>query len=462
LWGGATGNIFKYYSISDLIISGYRIDDGQEAVINPAYFKDKIVIIGGTAHGLGDFKPVAINSDEPYPGMEIHATVLSNLLKKHFIIPVNSLITILTILIVVLVTSLILIYSKKLIYSLPVFLLFFGVITYLNIFIYGRYGYYLDFIHVELSMIISLLVSSIILYINEGKQKNEIRKVFTRYMSPLVIEEILKNPDKIELGGSEIFATVFFSDIKDFTSISEKYSPSELVKYLNEYFHHLSSIILKHKAMLDKYIGDAIMAVFGAPIYQETHAIAACRASLEIQNSLEILEQKNISENKPVFVTRIGLNSGTMIVGNIGTANRLDYTAIGDAVNTASRLESLNKIYGTKIIISESTYDLVKEVFEVRELDLIAVKGKNIPIKIYELLGERGKVDKLKLQFRYEFEKGLKLYYDKKWQEALIIFKKLEENTSNLSAKLYINRCNEFILHPPDNDWKGVYVSKIK
>ena len=459
--GGITGNVFKYYPISKLIISGYRISSGEDPVISPSLFKNKIVIVGGTAHGLGDFKPVAINSKEPFPGMEIHATVLSNLINKHFIVPAPNYINLLIILFLVIVVPSILIFLKKVYYSLPIFIVFMGIITYLNIFIYGRFGYYLDFIHAELTMLFGFLITAMVLYIIEGKQKNEIRKTFNRYMSPQVIDEILKNPDSIELGGREVFATVFFSDIKEFTNISERYSPAELVQHLNEYFSNASSIILEHKAMLDKYIGDAIMAVFGAPIYQETHAIAGCRAALKIQRQLDML-YKNVSEDKPVFITRMGLNSGKMIVGNIGTTSRLDYTAIGDAVNTASRMEGLNKIYGTRIIISESTFDLVKNEFEARELDLIAVKGKNITIRIYELLGEKGEVESSILQFKNYFENGLKKYQEKKWNEALVIFKNLNENEKDLSVELYIERCQEFILNPPDINWNGVFYAKIK
>ena len=459
--GGVTGNVFKYYPISDLIISGYRLSGGEEPVIDPKIFKDKIVIIGGTAHGLGDFKSVAINSNEPYPGMEIHATVISNLLNKHYIYKASEYINLLIILLISLIIPAILIFLKKIYYSLSVFALFAGLITYLNIYIYGKYGYYIDFIYPELAMIFGFLITAVVLYVVEGKQKNELRKTFNRYMSPLVIDEILKNPDSIELGGREIFATVFFSDIKDFTNISERYSPTDLVMHLNEYFSNASSIILEHRAMLDKYIGDAIMAVFGAPIYQENHAIAGCRAALKIQKQLDIL-YSNLKKDQPVFITRMGLNSGKMIVGNIGTTSRLDYTAIGDAVNTASRMEGLNKIYGTRIIISESTYELVKEEFETRELDLIAVKGKNIPIKIYELVGERGDVDDRQLLFSHNFEKGLKLYKNREWKQALELLKELSVDRNDLSVDLYKQRCQEFILNPPKENWDGVFYAKIK
>ncbi|HPN38656.1 MAG TPA: adenylate/guanylate cyclase domain-containing protein [Melioribacteraceae bacterium] len=459
--GGVTGNIFNYYSIKDLIISGYRLSQNEETVINPNIFKDKIVFVGGTAHGLGDFKSVAINSEEPYPGMEIHATLLSNLLNRHFITSASFLINLLFLLFVCLTIPATLIFIKKVYISLPIYILLGCFITYVNIYIYAKHGYYLNFVYPELAIILGFLITALVLYISEGKQKNEIRKTFNRYMSPMVIEEILRNPDSIELGGREVFATVFFSDIKEFTNISERYTPSELVKHLNEYFSNASSIILEQKAMLDKYIGDAIMAVFGAPVYQENHAIAACKAALKIQNQLDIL-YSNVSENKPKFITRMGLNSGKMIIGNIGTSSRLDYTAIGDAVNTASRMEGLNKIYGTRIIISESTYELVKDLFEVRKLDLIAVKGKSIPIKIYELICESGMISKEEETFRDRFEYGLNLYQNKNFEKALLVFNELSLDKNNLSVNLYIDRCKEFIKNPPNNNWDGVFYAKIK
>ena len=461
--GGNTGNVFKYYPISKLIISGYKIEQGVEPEISPSLFKNKVVIIGGTAHGLLDYKPVGIKSDEPYPGMEIHATVLSNLLKKDFIVLNSNFVKIMVLLILSILVPFLFFSIKKIWLSIPI--IFVLVLFYFwgSIYIYGKFNYLLSLIVPELTLFFGFLISSVISYMVEGKQKKEIRKTFNRYMSPQVIDEILKNPDDIGLGGKEIEATVFFSDIKDFTSISEKYPPAELVSYLNEYFSQASDIILEHSAMLDKYIGDAIMAIFGAPIYRPDHALAGCLAALQIQEKLNELNAESLKTGKPCFITRIGLNTGKMIVGNIGTSARLDYTAIGDTVNTSSRLEGMNKQYNTRIIISESTYAMVKENVEVRELDFMTVKGKYIPIRIYELLGEKNKTSQIKMDKKNTFEDGLVLYRNRKWTEAINKFEEiLKLDNEDLASELYIQRCNIFINDEPPVDWDGVFHAKTK
>jgi len=461
--GGITGKVFKYYPITDLIVSGYKVTQGLEPVISPNYFKNKIVIIGGTAHGLFDYKPVAISSSEPYPGMEIHATILSNLIKHDYLIQVSSVINYLIVIIFALLVPLIFFRIKRIWVSIPIIVFVIGFYAFINVFLFGKFNYVLSFVLPELTLFFGFLISSIISYMVEGRQKKEIRKTFNRYMSPQVIDEIMKNPDEIELGGREIEATVFFSDIKDFTSISEKYPPIELVSYLNEYFSKASDIILDYKAMLDKYIGDAIMAIFGAPLYQKDHALSACLSALRIQKVLTEVYGNAKAEGKPEFITRIGLNTGRMIVGNIGTSARLDYTAIGDTVNTASRLEGMNKLYDTRIIISENTYAEVKDFVEVRELDFMTVKGKNIPLRIYELLGEKDKVSEIKMKKKRIFEEALQLYRNKDWDNAITKFNTIFEIEENdLSAQLYIQRCEAFKLEPPPENWDGVFHAKTK
>ncbi len=461
--GGNTGKVFKYYPISKLIVSGYKIEQGVEPEISPSLFKNKIVIVGGTAHGLLDYKPVGIKSSEPYPGMEIHATVLSNLFKKDFIVINSDIVKIIVLLILSFIVPFSFFKIKKIWLSIPIIFVLVLIYFWGSIYIYGEYNYLLNLVVPELTLFFGFLISSVISYMVEGKQKKEIRKTFNRYMSPQVIDEILKNPDDIGLGGKEIEATVFFSDIKDFTSISEKYPPAELVSYLNEYFSQASDIILEHKAMLDKYIGDAIMAIFGAPIYRPDHALAGCLAALQIQEKLNILNEESVKTGKPCFITRIGLNTGKMIVGNIGTSARLDYTAIGDTVNTSSRLEGMNKQYNTRIIISESTFAMVKDYVEVRELDFMTVKGKYIPIRIYELLGEKNKTSNLKMEKKSIFEEGLVLYRNKKWIDAIKKFDEvLKLDIDDLASELYKQRCEIFINDEPPADWDGVFHAKTK
>jgi adenylate cyclase len=212
---------------------------------------------------------------------------------------------------------------------------------------------------------------------------------FSKYVSKDVVEEILRNENAIELRGQKLFMSVYFSDIRGFTEFSEKMDPLELSELLNKYFTPMSAIITKHQGTIDKYIGDAVMAMFGAPINYPDHATQACRAALQCVQALENINRDFQARGWPRIDIGIGINSGYMNAGNIGSETIQNYTVIGDSVNLASRLESLNKEYHTHIIISEYTYEIVKAHFECRELDTVNVKGKKEPVRIYELLNDK-------------------------------------------------------------------------
>jgi adenylate cyclase len=222
--------------------------------------------------------------------------------------------------------------------------------------------------------------------VNEQQEKKHIRQTFSKFVSKSVVDELLKDPSKIKLGGDKKILTVLFSDIRGFTSISERLTPEELVEHLNIYLQSMTDIIIKYFGTLDKYIGDAVMAFWGAPIEMEDHALNACKASIEMMEALKVMNKKWESENKPILEIGIGINTGDMIVGNMGSAARMDYTLMGDNVNLGSRLEGTTKFYRIGIIISEFTYQYVKDDIIARELDLIRVKGKALPVKIYELM----------------------------------------------------------------------------
>jgi len=222
--------------------------------------------------------------------------------------------------------------------------------------------------------------------LSEQKEKRYIRQTFSKFVSKSVVDELLKHPEKIKLGGDKKILTVLFSDIRGFTSISEKLTPEQLVVHLNEYLQAMTDIVIKYNGTLDKYVGDEIMAFWGAPIPQENHAYLACKAALEMMAVLDRMNVDWIAKGKDALNIGIGLNTGDMVVGNMGSNSRMDYTLMGDNVNLGARLEGTNKVYGTGVIISEFTYEHVKDQVIVRELDLIKVKGKHLPVKIYELV----------------------------------------------------------------------------
>jgi adenylate cyclase len=461
--GGPDG-VFRYFSAHSLIVSAVKMRNGRAPDVALALFKGKHVIVGGSAAGLWDLKPTPFTSIQQYPGMEIQATILSNLLNSHFISESADWLTMLLTFAGALVIGLLFFRIRRVVAASALVVLFIAAFLSLAFLLFRIGPYWVDVVRPISAMMATFVLAATVSYAVEGRQKRQLRKAFNRYMSPIVVSEILENVDEIELGGKAIEATVFFSDIKNFTTISERLAPRDLVAYLNEYFSLTCDLILKHEAMLDKYIGDAIMAIFGAPIPRPDHARVACLTALEIQAALaREFKDPNRDPRKPIFETRIGLHSGSMIVGNIGSNDRLDYTAIGDTVNVASRLEGTNKMFGSHIIISETTYDQTRDAIEARPLDFIRVKGKTQPIRIFELLAKRGELPETGLKMVRAFEEGVELYRTRKFRGALALFQEIQKTApDDVPSALYIKRCTDLAAQDLPAEWDGVYVMTTK
>lgn len=287
--------------------------------------------------------------------------------------------------------------------------------------------------------------------------------MFTHFVPKNLVKKMVQRNKPLKIGGMEKKLTLFFSDIADFTTISEKYSPDLLATHLSEYFEELTGILTKNDATIDKYIGDAIMAFWGAPTPDKNHYVKACRSALYITYHLHHLNKKWAEEKKNPLNTRIGLHYGDVIVGNIGSSDRMNYTVIGDNVNLAARLEGLNKLYDTNILISEDLYDVVKKHMITRVVDMVAVKGKEKSVKIYELLGEKKGdpiliPDQNTIDFANDFNKAFDFYINRNWKESLDIFKDLKHRFGDRKdINLYIKRCQTLLKFPPDKDWNGVF-----
>jgi len=295
------------------------------------------------------------------------------------------------------------------------------------------------------------------------KERDFIKSTFERYVSPAVATEIINNPDMLNLGGERKTLTIFFTDIGNFTNLSEKLSPEEVVTRLNEYFHGMNDAIMESNGTIDKFQGDCIMAFWGAPIDQENHAILACQAAIKCLRFLNKLEREWVAGGLPPRTYRFGLNTGEVVVGNIGSSTRFEYTIIGDDVNLASRLEGANKNYGTQIMITESTYSLIRKVFLARELDIIRVVGKRKPIKVYELVGEKSEIDEEKTRIIKLFEVGILAYRSRQWDAAISSFEHvLQLSPGDKPAEVYIQRCREYQQEAPAEDWNGVYTLSTK
>jgi adenylate cyclase len=461
---GGPGGVFRHYSVHSLIISGQKISAGLPPDVDPALFKGKHVIVGGSAPGLWDLKPTPFTSLEAYPGAEIQATILSNLLRGHYIRVLPPWVGHLLSLLLAAGVGLTLGRGKRVAISSLAAIGLTIAFACLALVVFHVWFRWIPVVEQELAAVATFAIASAGSYALEGQQKRHIRKAFTRYLSPHVVAEILENPDQIDFGGKLVEATVFFSDIKDFTTVAESLSPKELVTFLNDYFSLASDLILKHEGMLDKYIGDAIMAIFGAPVTHADHARQACLAALEIQNILQAYRQRpERPEGEPDFVTRVGLHTGSMIVGNIGSRNHLDYTAIGDTVNLASRLEGVNKYFGTHIILSQTTREAAGDDIAARPLDFIRVKGKKEPIRIYELVGQRPQLSQEQLDTVEMFSSALATYRSREFVQARRRFEEiLRLNAEDVAAQVYIRRCRELEEQPPAEDWDGVYTMTSK
>ena len=341
-----------------------------------------------------------------------------------------------------------------------------NALFFLIIALYVAFGFYMYVYHgiafsMSYSLIACFLTTGIInlyLFMMERKQKGFIKGAFSQYLSPTVIDQIVENPDMLQLGGEKREMTPFFSDIQGFSTISEGLTPEELVQLLNEYLTAMCDIVSSYHGTIDKFEGDAIIAFWGAPLELPDHATIACHAAIDMQKKNEEMRKTLREQNRPMLYTRIGMSSGSVVVGNMGSADRMDYTMMGDVVNLAARLEGVNKFYQTFTMISQSTYELTKDDIDTRQLDVIRVVGKKEPISVYEVLERKNQTSSEKSGVVEKFLKALKLYEERNFADASKEFEKvLAIDPDDGPSLTYVKRCGVFLETPPEKDWDGVY-----
>jgi len=447
------GGVGTYRSISmaDVIQSQLQLEEGLEPQIDPAFFRDKIVLVGFSAPGLMDLRPTPFSS--VYPGVEVHATVIDNLLTGDLIAPAPGWLTTMMILLVALLTSAAVTVPRRLGWMAMGILACLLLPIGLSVLAF-RTGLWLILIAPLAGAVITFAIGSVLNYALEGRQKRFVKKVFQHYLSHQVIEQILKDPDRLKLGGQRRQMSVFFSDVAGFTSVAESLSPEDLTELLNRYLSEMTAVIFTHGGTVDKYIGDAIVAFWNAPLDQPDHATRACHAALDCQKRLVELRDQMRQQSGHELHMRIGLNTGPMVVGNMGSSDRFDYSILGDAVNLGARLEGACKQYGIWILMGEGTYAEVKDHVEVREIDRIRVVGKREPVRIYELLARGGQLSAERRKQLTRFQEGLQLYRERKWTTAIGIFKDLPDDSV---ARIYVERCEQYQVSPPPEDWDGVW-----
>lgn len=445
---------FHHYSITDIL--NRRFPEGT--------FADKIVLVGGTAIGLGDMRNTPFSSTGEYAGVEVQANVVDNILTRSFLHKTtwSGIYDIFTIIILALLMGIVLprLHAVKgILFSIALFALHILISGWF----FNQFGFLVNIVYPLLTIVALYTSLTLFYYITEERERKKIRGAFSYYVSSSVVNEMLKSPERLKLGGDKKDLSVLFSDIRGFTTISEGLAPEDLVHVLNEYLTVMTDIVFKYDGTLDKYIGDALMAVYGAPLDQPDHPSRACRSALDMIDALKDLNGKWAKEGKKPLNIGIGINTGLMMVGNMGSDQRFDYTVMGDAVNLCSRLEGANKAYRTNILISDSTYKRVRDEFECMELDSVRVKGRHLPIIIYQLMGEKGYVPKESMEVMQYFHHGLQLYKEQKWDKAIEMFQKVfHMDNSVYPAKIYIHRATELRSHPPGPDWDGVFEMDTK
>jgi len=460
-------------------------DDTLTGLLYSNIFKNKVVLIGSVEPEDKDLFPVSIEPEEEGSisgnlmyGVEVHANVVQMVLDKNFLMRGSPYSKILIIFILLLVSLNLFekIRSIRFKFSLFAEVINFLILVLLILLIYEFYFYlFVKFNLVRMfippisAVIVAYTASTVSNYLKERKQKMMIKGMFSQYLNPQLVNELIENPEKLKLGGIRKEMTVLFSDLANFTTISEKIDPETLVELLNHYFDEMTEIIFETKGTLDKFEGDAIMAFWNAPIEDPQHHFNSVLCALRMKKKVNELKSNWKSIIGQDFKIRIGINSGEMIVGNMGGKKKFDYTVMGDNVNLASRLESINKIYGTDIIISENVYNKISDKVIAREIDLILVKGKTIPVRIYELIDLKdgllfsSNAHKELLKLIEYFEEGLNLYRERMFNRAIEEFEKvLLINPDDFPARVFIDRCFEFLNSPPPDDWNGVFESKVK
>ena len=468
------GELDRYipYRAMDILQSAEALKNGKEPLLTPDNFKDRYVFFGFYAQGLFDIFSTPISS--LYPGMGCHITMLDNLLMEDFIRESPMWLNLLFLLLAVTVIVFLTMFLHRISLSLSGMVIIIAAVIIGSFAAYQWGGVWVPMVTYLAGIFAAFVTVTLYNFATEGSQKRFIKSAFSQYLSPKVIEQIIADPSQLKLGGEKREMTAIFTDVRSFSTISEALGdPAKLVELLNFYLTRMSNLVLDNQGTIDKYEGDAIIAFFGAPIHMDNHASLACRAAVNMKKAereinrdalaqglvtakvMEALASKKIIKSAddpfPLF-TRLGINTGDMVVGNMGTPNKMDYTIMGNAVNLAARLEGVNKQYDTGgILISEYTRAHIGNEFVLRPLSRVRVVGINTPLRLYELLDIASEAPSELTAMVKSWEQGFSLYEKRDFLSAQNIFQEIcQKNGEDMAAKKYLDRCTKYIASPPD------------
>ncbi len=456
---------FQTYSISGVLLSMYKIQKGEmeDLPVEPNEFKDKVVFVGASAAGVEDLKNTPMGS--AIPGVFLHASIFGNIRTGDFLVFKGQLINFIFLFLILIAAACAICFIRRTVFqiTLPVALLI-GYIG-LALFLFQS-NIVVNIIIPSLSVAMIYFSSFAFIGIAEGKEKRKMKNILGQYVSPAMLTAVLEKSHeeylKAEVGTRETL-TIFFSDIRGFTSITEQYEVEKVVELLNSYLSLMVNIIFENQGTLDKFIGDAIVAFWGAPVRLTDHHYKAVIAAIQMKKKLQQFNLDKQKNNLPAFDIGIGIHTGEVILGNIGSSKKLDYTIIGDSVNLTSRIEGLTKTYRCRIIISQETYIHVKESICCRMLDNVMVKGKKKPIVIYEAIDEKQFVDETLLKMIQLTEKAFQEYCRRKFESSIALYHEiLALKPDDYLSRMFMDRCNQYIRNAPPDDWNGAYVMTTK
>ena len=457
-------NHFNTYSMSGILSSIAMLQQGNvdQLIVDPSEFTNKTIFIGASAIGLHDLKTTALA--DKAPGVFIHASVLGNILTGDILQPTTIYYTGLSIVLLALLTTFGVLYSRSIVTQLVIpitLLLCFCTLAY----IVFQHHLVLEVIPPSVTILLSWACAYTYLLFTEEKEKHKIRKMFSQYVSPAALSVMVDQYENYVTAGvgTKETVSILFSDIRGFTVMSENNTAETVVEILNYYLSRMTEVIHLHHGTVDKFIGDAIMAIWGAPIKSGTHASDAVNAAIEMRKKMQEVNAWLAARQLPQLEIGIGINTGEVILGSIGSEQKADYTVIGDNVNLASRLEGITKTYGCSIIISESTQQLIAQDIPCLLVDMVRVKGKQRPIRIYTPLtpetssltpGQQAAIRAAELS-----QAAFTHYIRQEWEQAMMLYHDLPHARLR---EIYLHRCREFQQHEPEPGWDGAYTMTSK
>ena len=432
----------------------YSFTDVMKGRIPAEKLKGKILFVGATALGIYDMRVTPFDGNTP--GVELHATVADDIISERYIRQ-SGMEALIDIAFIVILGAFAYFLTTRLHQSraIPATVVLLAVYIWFTTYMFNH-GHWINMIYPVMSAVIAVLVGSGFRYLVLERSAREMRSMFSSYLSPKLVSRLEKDPEAARIGGDTKEVTVLFTDIKGFTTFSEAHPPQEVVSRLNQYLGAMVQVIEQHDGTIDKFIGDGIMAYWGAPLSQPDHARLAIDCIKAINARMKELRTQWQAEGLEAFTIRGGIQSGEVVAGNVGLAGKkMEYTVIGDTVNQAARLEGTAKYYGVTYLVGENTYQRTREICRYRELDKIRVVGKQLPVTIYEPLEGLSILDEATAG---RFEIALTLYRARNWEKARAAFiSVLEAAAEDKPSKIYVERCEYFLLNPPSQDWDGVF-----